>query len=235
MSSPGIYSSAAAMQAHRVRQESVAHNLANAQTPGFKRILVSERLFAEDLAQAQAGLPVAEPVLDLSQGHLRHTGRSLDFAIDGPGFFVVRAPDGPRYARAGNFQLDAEGHLVTTSGWRVQGGDGDLRIGTGPSDGLRIDGRDLLLLPGGGQIRIKLVDFAPGEIEPSGDGTFRARAGSNPLLSGAQVRQGALELGNSAPVEELIELIDIQRSFEAASRSIATILRVEERLTSELR
>jgi len=223
------------METHRVRQEAVAHNLANAQTPGFKRTQVSESLFAANLDQARAALPQAELVSDLRQGALRQTDRPLDFALQGDGFFVVEAPDGPRYARAGNFRRDLEGHLVTASGWRVQGSQGEVNLGQDPVSDLRVAGDQGLSIPGRGKVELKIVDFPPGALSPAGDGTFRALPGAEPSISSASLRQGALELGNSSPVEELVELIDIQRSFEAASRSIATIFRVEERLTNELR
>ncbi len=223
------------MEVHRVRQEAVAHNLANAQTPGFKRVQVSESLFAANLDQARAALPQADAVSDLRQGALRQTDRPLDFALEGAGFFVVAAPDGPRYARAGNLSRDPEGRLVTRNGWRVQGAQGEVNLGQGPVNEVRTAGDQSLSLPGGGQVQLKIVDFPPGALSPAGDGTFRALPGVEPSPSSASLRQGALELGNASPVEELVELIDIQRSFEAASRSIATIFRVEERLTNELR
>lgn len=221
------------MEAHRVRQEAVAHNLANAQTPGFKRAQVSESLFATELARA--ALPQAEVVSDLRQGALRETDRPLDFAIQGAGFFKIQGPDGLRYARAGNFSRDPQGRLVTASGGRVQGAGGDVKLGPGSVADLRTAGAQGLRLPSGAVVQLELVDFPPGALSPAGDGTFRAQPGVEPTPAEGTLRQGALELGNASPVEELVELIDIQRSFEAASRSIATIFRVEERLTNELR
>src|SRR5688572_25581190 len=140
------------MQAQWHRHEVLANNLANISTPGFKR---------DDLVIVPAGVPApagAAPLpgadatvthwIDLSQGPVRETGRDLDAALSGPGFFVVETPGGERYTRAGGFDVGADGSLVTSGGLRVLGEKGPINVRGGrvtiaENGEVRADGRTL--------------------------------------------------------------------------------------------
>ncbi|MCL2081881.1 MAG: flagellar hook-basal body protein [Oscillospiraceae bacterium] len=153
----GLYTSATAMMAYSRRMDVVTNNLVNAETVGFKQDTMTTRSFPDMLISRlndpsiyqysyvgphNLGMHVDETFTSFSQGSLEESGRSLDFAIEGDGFFVVSPPPGlflrngdedeePRYTRAGNFALDAEGHLVTPGGYYVQGRNGDeIQIGS---------------------------------------------------------------------------------------------------------
>src|SRR5687767_8544215 len=91
--------------------DTIANNLANAQTNGFKRDF-------ERIMRNESGL-VLETRVDLSPGPLTATGNELDVAIDGPGFFAIQTPAGVRYTRAGSFEISSEGELVTKDGMKV--------------------------------------------------------------------------------------------------------------------
>ncbi len=118
----------AAGQALRVleqRQQVSAHNLANASTPGFR----ADRIFT--LPGLEGEGPVAEQARTVSPGPVSPTGRPLDLALEGEGFFVVRTPEGERLTRHGSFHLDADRRLVDSAGHPVQGEGGDLFLPEG--------------------------------------------------------------------------------------------------------
>src|SRR5207249_284129 len=157
--------------AAQARLDAVTQTLANVGTAGYKAGRPIFRLHPLDVSQlglpeppelrAAAQVTESETIRDFSQGPVRATGNPLDVAVAGEGFFVVATPRGERYTRQGSFGLDGEGYLVTEHGDRVQGDNGDLRIGTGDvaigDDGqISVDG-----ISGG---RLKLVGF--GEHPP---------------------------------------------------------------------
>src|SRR5881398_879860 len=136
-----VYALASGGIAAQARLDAVTQNLANVGTAGYKAGRPVFRLRPLDVEEA--GLPVppalraaaqvteAETVRDFSQGPVHTTGNPLDLAVSGDGFFVVATPRGERYTRQGGFGLDGEGYLVTEHGDRVQGDNGDLRLGSG--------------------------------------------------------------------------------------------------------
>jgi len=121
------------MLASMRRMELVTNNLANAQTVGFKQdrsalSTFEELMLQQDGASSTNGQKLGElgmasvaeePMIDFTQGALEETGRDLDMALEGPGFFTVQTPDGPRYTRDGGFTRDAFGRLSTTEGHLV--------------------------------------------------------------------------------------------------------------------
>lgn len=223
----GLYAAASALDAQRLRQEVAANNLANLETPGFKRGMVAQRGFEREL-----GLVEARGALDLRQGDLVATGGPLDVALDGPGFLCVGTPDGERYVRGGHLQRSADGQLVTADGAPLQGEGGPISLGAGASVAIADDGRVVVDGAEVGRLRVVTFEGAPPEAEGSG----RYRAGSPPAPApGTRVRGGHLERGNASSIDELVGLITIQRSFEAASRAIDTTLRAVERATTDLR
>ena len=117
----GLYSSATGLSAAILNQEVVARNLAHIDVPGFRRSLVSYKTFEAQLQDASEadvlsphlGTQVNEVEIDFTPGRVRSTGRSLDLALNGDGFFVLDGPDGPLYTRNGVFHLDENGKLVS--------------------------------------------------------------------------------------------------------------------------
>src|SRR5205809_840889 len=117
------------MLSELARQDQISNDLANAATPGYKPDRSAQRSFSELLLENRAsgqivgplgtGAAIAEVRTDLSQGPLRQTGQPLDLALEGDGFFAVKAPQGIRYTRDGQFSLDAQRHLVTATGLPV--------------------------------------------------------------------------------------------------------------------
>src|SRR5579885_1618119 len=180
----GDYIAASGGMAALARLEAVAHNLANANTAGYKAERPVFRLRQDvqpppgEPLRMTAGAQVvqADTVFDFSTGPIQATGNPLDVAIPGREFFAVRTDAGERYTRQGIFRLDPEGYLVTASGARVQGANGDLRL---PPGGVEIAENGAILVDGIEAGRLKLVRFPdPPPLVPQGDALFAPKPGT---------------------------------------------------------
>jgi flagellar basal-body rod protein FlgG len=228
----GLYSAAAGMAAQQDRMDSLANDVANVNTPGYKRLRVGFRdlIYQQSGRGAQpnvrTGTGAAAMTLGRGQaeGSLQQTGNPLDLSIQGQGFFQVRRPDGQiALTRNGNFRLDATGRLVNQQGALVQPAITAPR-GTDPkqlqvaSDGtVTIDrGRRL------GRIAVVTVTSTDG-LQPLGDNLFavsRASGASRAAGRGTTIAQGTLEMSNVALADAMTDMMDAQRSFELASKAI---------------
>jgi len=238
----GIYSAVSGGVMALTRLDAITNNLANASTPGFKAERVAQRAVAVGTTSDATAVdtPITRVVVetDFSQGPIEPTGNPLDVALDGNGFLVVDSPRGERLTRRGNFEIDAEGFLATKDGWRVQGENGDLRVGGGASTGPLVISPDGSVRAGdlsAGKLRIVTV-ADPGKLVREGGTVFAA--GSLPLVAAAQgdasVRQGALEGANASPVESLVRLIDTMRGYEAYMRAAERLDQVSGRAVSDV-
>jgi flagellar basal-body rod protein FlgF len=210
----GLYIAASGMLAEQVRQDLIAHDLANASTAGYKPDRVASKSFGDMLlSDTNSGRPVgalglgtqiARQVTDLSAAPLRDTGEPLDFAVEGEGFFSVQTPKGVRYTRDGQFSASAGGTLVTAAGDDVLGPNGaPIRIG---ADG-KVAAAD-----------IGVVTLTNARRE--GDNLFTGSAGG---AAPSTVRTGALEGSGVDPVTTMVDMISSLRAFEAGQRVITTI------------
>lgn len=231
----GLYSAAAGMAAQQRRIDGVANDLANTSTTGYKHVRVGFRDLLYSAQGEHAGPTVlagAGAAADFigrgqAQGPLLPTGQPLDLAIQGPGFFQVRRPDGSiALTRDGSFRLDSSGRLTTKDGDLVEpgitvppgtsaeqlaiGADGTVRVGTD-------DGPPL------GRIQLVTVP-APDGLRALGANLFEAGDASGaatPVALGAsEIRQGALEGSNVDVADAMVDMIDAQRSFQLASKAI---------------
>lgn len=247
---PSLWVAKTGLDAQQTRMQVVSHNLANANTVGFKKGRASfEDLLYQNVKQVGSqtsqqtrsatglhlgtGVRVVSTEKIFSQGSVSQTGNSLDMAIDGRGFFQITLPDGtPAYTRTGEFQLDDQGQVVTPAGHVVEPGitvpQGAQAIAIG-SDGTVT----AQLSGGGGPVQIgtfQLVDFVnPEGLEPMGENLYLESASSGtattgtPGLSGmGTIMQGALETSNVNVVEELVNMIETQRAYEMNSKAIST-------------
>ena len=227
----GLYIAASGMLNEERRLDVIANNIANADTTGFKRAVpVAEAAFslvlrrvgdgpaAPVIGELGVGGPLTAAVPAMVQGGLRATGRALDLALVGEGFFVVQTSAGVRYTRDGSFSLDREGYLVTADGHRVLGTAGPIRVGSGQV-AVTADGE--VLVDGRAAGRLRLAAF-PAEIRLAreGDNRFRAPEGSVERQAQATVRSGYLELSNVQPVREMVDMIAVMRAYEASQRAV---------------
>jgi flagellar basal-body rod protein FlgG len=223
----GLYAAAAGMIAQQTRMDSLANDIANVNTTGYK----SQRLGFRDLIyNIEQGMPVGagSAVVDagrlFTEGGLQATGDPLSLAIAGPGFFQVRLSDGSTgLTRAGDFRLDADGMLVTASGNRLVP---PIRIPpTTPSDAISVGGDGTVTASGKvvGKITVVAVQ-APAYLHALGDTTFAttAQSGLARALAGSSIQQGYLESSNVDLADSLTSVIDAQRSYQLDSRAIQT-------------
>jgi flagellar basal-body rod protein FlgG len=224
-----LYQAAAAMNAQARWQELIAENLAASSVPGYRKQEISFSSVAAGLTGAANGatdsrfvIPAASSHLNFKQGPLRATNASLDLALEGGGMFEVQMPNGTRaYTRDGEFQLNAQGQLVTKQGYLVQGDAGPLQFD--PNNGGNITISPTGDVTQGGEIRgrIRLVEFSdPQLLTPIGQGCFLANVPeAKPEAARAtSVRQGFLEAANTSPTAEMASLITAMRMFEANQR-----------------
>ncbi len=247
---PALWAAKTGLDAQNTRMTVTANNLANAATNGFKK----GRATFEDLiyqnvrqpggatsqdTQAPSGLSLGTGVRvvatekNYAQGSLLRTDNSLDLAIEGRGFFQVQLPDGTlAYTRDGSFQTNAQGELVTSSGYRVQpgisipNGAQSISIGTDGVVSATIAGQAAPVQVG----TLQVFDFVnPTGLQARGENMVIESAASGPAQGGTPglnglgiVRQGELESSNVNVVEELVNMIETQRAYEMNSKAIST-------------
>jgi flagellar basal-body rod protein FlgG len=246
-----LYTAATGMEAMESKLDVIANNMANINTTGFKK----DRANFEDVFYRQYRLPgaldadssrtatgievglgtrVSSTQSNFKQGTFQTTNNTLDFAIEGDGFFQVQNPNGGfYYTRAGNFNLNANGQLVLGSAQKgyllepaitvppeatgiVVSADGQIQYSTQTSTNLQTLGQLTLAKFVNPDGMMKLGDNLYQKTDASGD-----EQTGNPGQEGfGNIRQGFLEASNVEPVTELIDLITTQRSFELNSQVV---------------
>jgi len=223
----GLYSAAAGMQAQQQRMDSVANDLANANTNGYKksRIAFRDLLYVGDASgkvRSGAGAAAATVGRGFGQGALRETGNPLDLAIQGGGFLQVRRADGTTaLTRDGSLRLDPRGRLTTQQGDLVQPAV-TVPAGTNESD-LQIGADGTITANNRPLGRIQVVGVrSPEALQSIGDSLFRATAasGAPAALATGRVTQGSVEASNVDVADSMTEMMDAQRSFQLAGKAI---------------
>lgn len=191
-----------------------AINIANASTPGFKRLrraadATNAAPFADSLRRVRA---------DLSPGKMIETGRPLDLAINGEGFFKLRAGDRMMYSRQGGFTHAADGTLVTPQGYALQqSGGGDLVV-TGPSASILNDGT---VMDGDRTVgRIAVFRPSDGAAVNSVDGSLFTIADGADEMATPSIRSGVLEASNVSLGDEMVGTMAAMRDAEAGAKLI---------------
>ena len=230
----GLYSAATAMDAATRQHEVVAQNLAHAQMPGYRRMVLLQSSFESGFEEAMRdavsrqamGTQTAEVAYDFSPGPHDPTDHPLDLAIQGDGFFVVRGENGQSlYTRNGNFRVDDEGRLSTADGLPVLGGGREITIPDNVSAATIQIARDGSISNEGNSLgKIDLVSFAePFRLQQAGITLFSAPAGVIPQPSDSLVVQGMRERSNVSPIQEMVLMIDAQRRHEAAQKAMNSL------------
>lgn len=206
------------------QQGVVAHNLANLSTNGYREEAASFRAVPVE----GDGLPTRVSVVDttigvnMTPGVIQTTGRSLDVAVQGPGWFAVEARDGSEgYTRNGSFEINSEGILQTRTGLNVLSEGGPLSIPANYSVSIARDGT-VSAVPQGQALtnvivvgRLKLVNPPDADLAKGADGLFRTREGASAEVSqDVALASGALESSNVNAVEAMVSMITLARQFE---------------------
>lgn len=237
----GLYTSASGMLTGVRQTDAVTNNLANVNTAGYKKDTAVSKEFQEMLiyrindpaltssrlsfpagvtpiGYLGTGTMVDQVFTSHQQGIARNTGNTLDLALSGEGFFVVNTANGLRYTRNGAFTLNADRELVTTTGDKVLGTNGPIRLngtknnvdeaGNVYSDDVLVD-------------RLRVVTFSDnGVLEKQGDSYFKPSGAVQELPAKGIVQQGFLEGANVNSVSEMVALINVFRSYEANQKMI---------------
>ncbi len=222
-----IYLSMSGAKATMQRQDTLANNLANVSTPGFRAELQAFRAVPVQGSGASTRVYALETTTgyDGSAGAITATGRNLDVAVAGSSWLSVQALDGTEaYTRGGSFDVSSENTLVTRSGLPVLGDGGPIQIppnavvsigGDGTVSAKGSDGKTTAVG------RLKLVTpEAP--LARGVDGLFRAPDGDLSADTSARVQDGALEGSNVSPVETMVAMISAARQFEAQMKMLST-------------
>lgn len=243
-----LYSAATGMEAQQLNLNTIANNLANVNTPGFKRskIEFQDLLYQKPRAsgtdsgggnlvptgvEVGNGSRVAATSKVFTQGQLTNTGEKLDIAIQGDGFFEVQRPDGTiGFTRAGTFKLSAQGQVVTVDGMPVLSG--FQPIPPGASSVTISEGGQVTVQGANGSqsFSLTLARFAnPAGLRSLGGNLYEETAASGtPEVGNAgeqgfgRTIQGYVEASNVNIVEEMVNLIVAQRAYEINSKSIQT-------------
>lgn len=205
----------------------VSNNIANMNTSGYK---ADGAIFEEFLSPTARAATTSSRISfvhdsatwhDLRQGTVEQTGNPLDIAVQGKGFFVVQTPRGERYTRNGALQLNANGELVTASGYPVLGDNGPIRFQSTDRN-IMIAQDGTISVQEGTQSqtsalrgRLRVVSFnRPNALQKDGDGAFSTPA-NNPAQPDTETRvlQGSVEKSNVRSVVEMTRMIEITRSY----------------------
>jgi flagellar basal-body rod protein FlgG len=238
------------LEAQQTQLDTITHNLANVATNGYKRSrAVFEDLLYQNMRQAGAssseqtqlptglqlgtGVRTVATSRNFSQGSLTQTGNNLDMAINGQGFFQVQMPDGTTgYTRDGSFQVDAQGQMVTSSGFplnpsiTIPANAQSITIGRDGVVSVAVSGNSTPQAVG----QIQLANFVNAAgLDPRGGNVFAETAASGSPQTGnagsnglGAINQGSVEASNVNVVEELVSMIQAQRAYEINSKAIQT-------------
>jgi flagellar basal body rod protein FlgG len=191
----GLYSALSAVIAGQTKSAVTANNIANVNSQAYK----SKYTVLSDISKG--GVKVISVNSDKSNGYLIHTGRNLDFAINGNGYFKLKAQTGDNYTRIGNFYLDKNGDIVNANGDRLTEG-----LNISAEDKLSIDTRGNLVLNGENVFKIDIFD----------------ESGNTMPANSYEIMPGFLEASNVDLAKEIVDNMVNLRYIQANTKTIKT-------------
>jgi flagellar basal-body rod protein FlgF len=242
-----IYTAYSGLKGQMAAQASIANNIANASTTGFR---ADRTTFQQLMLKGGAGLPTRQPTaeevvdMDRQHGALQQTGRDLDVAVAGDAWMAVQAPDGTEaYTRRGDLRITDSGVLETGDGFPVMGSGGPITVPPAEKVMIGEDGtisiRPLGAQPGQEpqQIdKIKLASSEGTETLKGLDNLLHVKGGGVlPEDAEAKVVSGALEGSNVNLTAALVDMIENQRSYEIQANLLKEAKRMDESSTSVMR
>ncbi len=203
----------------------VANNIANVDTTGYQaeKMMFTDYLVDDGNRNKMAFTQDIASYHDTTNGPLRTTGNPLDAAIQGEGFFTIETPQGERYTRAGNFQIDGNGFLTTSEGYPVLD-DGGARIQFAPEDNqVVIHENGAIVVDGDERATLGVAEFANRQnmVQESAS-LFRTDEAPLPP-DNSRVLHGVLEKSNVTGVTELVRMIDVQRNVGNTAKYIEVV------------
>lgn len=236
-----LYLSGTNMIVQRRRMDVVTNNIANVETAGYKSDKLLSRSFADmmlsrvgdpavlshrtEVGPLNTGSHIDEVITNFDQGHMSETGKLTDVGIASKGFFVISTPDGDRYTRDGSFHFDKDGYLRTSDGYNVMGENGIIQV-ENPDQGFTIevsgvirDAQDDVVA------KFRVVDFEKYEdLRKVGNNRFinyTDQAVQN--VDDYEVRQGYLEASNVQVGFEMVDMMQLYRSYETSQRFVKMV------------
>lgn len=249
----GLYTAHTGMVNEMKRLDILANNLANANTTAYKKEGTTSRTFADEMAirikdtssyglnrqigEITYGVHLGQVYTDYSSGSFRVTDNSTDFAIDGNGFFAVAFTDkqgntSVKYTRDGSFTVNVDGYLVTKDGDYVLNATGAMNGDANPENFIRVDPNQRIDVNELGYIfqndeivgTLGMTDFDNYDyIEKYGENLYNLLEGGNRIGTNAKVMQGVLESSNVNVINEMVNMITIQRAYEAGQKVITSV------------
>lgn len=249
----GLYTAHTGMVNEMKRLDILANNLANADTTAYKKEGTTSRTFADEMSlrikdSSNMGIPkklgditygvhLGQVYTDYSTGNFKVTDNTTDFAIEGNGFFAVAFTDkqgntSVKYTRDGAFTVNKEGYLVTKDGDYVLNATGAMNGDPGQNNYIRLDPNAAITVNKLGYVMqnnqivgtIGMVDVDNYDyLEKYGENLYNLRPGGNRIATDANIEQGTLETSNVNVVNEMVNMITIQRAYEAGQKVITSI------------
>lgn len=224
----GFYAACNGMRAQMQALDLMANNLANVNTSGY---LGEQATFHSLLASSRGPIngalnrvinnfnTLGSTSLELDNGNLEPTGNSLDFAIEGRGFFSVQTSAGTMYTRNGSFRVSTTGQLTTAEGDPVLGSQGPVTI---PAGKLSISADGTISVDGAVSGKLRVVEFASGtSIQAEGKSLYSAPSNAAQSSVTSEVRQGMIAASNVNPVGAAVGLITMQRNSDMLQRALS--------------
>ena len=227
----GLYAAASGMEAQQNQFNAIANDMANIDTPGYQATEVG----FQDLLYSSAGSASGSPNIatgtgsqsaivgrSFAQGAIQNTGRSLDVAIQGPGYLQVRRNDGTiGLTRNGALQVNDQGEITNQDGNPLVP---PLKLPKGTdAANIKIETNGQVISGSRTIGKLALVNVpAPNQLQPDGDSMFSVTAGSGATrpATGSSIQQGALEGSNVDVAKDMTTMINAQRSYQMASQAI---------------
>ena len=222
-----IYLSMSGAKATMQRQETLANNLANVSTTGFRAELAAFRAVPVEGSGGSTRVYALEstPGYDATPGQVAATGRNLDVAMSGGAWLSIQGLDGTEaYTRGGALDVNAEGTMITVSGLTVLGDGGPIQVPPNTQVSIGADGTVSSTAANGKSTSIGKLKLVTPEapLTRGTDGLFRAAEGDLSADPNARVQDGALEGSNVNAVETMVQMISAARQFEAQMKSLTT-------------
>lgn len=229
----GLYTAASGMIYENKRQENVAQNIANIQTPGFKQSYISaisqDKVVSNNNGGNQLGslslkVAIDQQILSLAQGDLRATEEPLDFAIEGNGFFTLQGPNGNLYTRDGRFHVDETGTLVSKDGYPVL-----VMNAQGNQQTVQVNEDISVSQSGTFNVANTTYQFVVSNLTNAdqlayqGDSVFAYNGPVGIENTGFTIHQNMIEGANVDATDALVQMISVNRSLQTNSKVLTTI------------
>lgn len=236
----GAYIALSGLQTRFDQLDRLASDLANSTTAGYKgeraTTVPAERPNFGAVLDAAIDVTQGPRRVDFAAGAVNVTGRDLDVAFDGPGFFAVDAPGGVRYTRNGHFNRSSDGRLVTLDGYSVLGENGPIQLPE--QQGVTTIEADGTVRSGAAAVgKLRTVTFDDlSRLQREGASLFAPPADVTPTaLDRPALRSGAIEGSNVSVVERMARIVEVTRAFEALQRGLGLMMNdINGRAISEL-